>query len=127
MSPTVKITALLATPFTVTVTGPVIAYAGTATTMVLLLQVFGVAAMPLKVSVPAPWTAPKLRPLIVTTVPVGPEAGVSVFIVGAVMSSVAHFTAASNSAAPLALKLAAVVSVMNSATRREGASKPDMD
>ena len=43
---TVKVTLLLATPFTVTMTGPVVALLGTGTAMLEVLQDVGVAAMP---------------------------------------------------------------------------------
>lgn len=50
----VKGTALLARPLTVTTKLPVAAPAGTGTTMLVLLQLVGVAAIPLKVIVLAP-------------------------------------------------------------------------
>src|SRR5205085_2158834 len=115
---------LLATPLTVTTTGPVVANAGTATTIVRSLQLVGVAATPLKVTVLVPRVAPKLTPEMVTDVPAGPAVGVRLLMVGAVLVSVAHLTAASKSAPPLAVKLAAVVSDMNRAMRRAGASSP---
>jgi hypothetical protein len=51
---TLKVTPLLATPPTVTTTGPVVAPDGTGATMLVLLQLVGVAAVPLKVTVLAP-------------------------------------------------------------------------
>ena len=48
---TVNNTALLAAPFTVTTTLPVVAPAGTGTTMLAALQLVGVAAVPLNVTV----------------------------------------------------------------------------
>ena len=51
---TVKVTLLLASPPTVTTTGPVIAPAGTGTAMLLALQLVGVAVVPLKVTVLVP-------------------------------------------------------------------------
>ena len=51
---TVKLTALLATPPTVTTTLPVVAPLGTGTTMEAALQLVGVAAVPLKVTVLLP-------------------------------------------------------------------------
>ena len=48
---TVKLTPLLATPPTVTTTFPVVAPLGTGTTMLVALQLVGVAAVPLKVTV----------------------------------------------------------------------------
>jgi hypothetical protein len=49
--PTVKVTPLLADPPTVTMTAPVVAPAGTEATMVVALQLVGVAAVPLKLTV----------------------------------------------------------------------------
>ena len=51
---TVNATPLLATPPTVTTTGPVLAPAGTEATMLVSLQLLGVAAVPLKMTVHAP-------------------------------------------------------------------------
>jgi hypothetical protein len=48
---TVKVTPLLAWPLTVTTTGPVVALAGTGTAILPALQLVGVAAVPLKVTV----------------------------------------------------------------------------
>jgi hypothetical protein len=73
---------LLATPPTVTTTLPVVAPAGTGTTMLLEDQVVGVAAVPLKVTVLVPWVAPKLLPLIVTAVATGPLDGERLVSVG---------------------------------------------
>ena len=72
---TVKVTPLLATSPTVTTTLPVVAPTGTVTVMEVSLQLVGVAAVPLKVTVLVPRVAPKPVPLIVTEVPSGPEAG----------------------------------------------------
>jgi hypothetical protein len=52
--PTVNVNALLATPPTVTTTAPVVAPLGTGTTMLLALQLVGVPAVPLKVTVLVP-------------------------------------------------------------------------
>src|SRR3954468_22120282 len=79
---TVKATALLAAPPTVTTTGPVVALAGTGTLMLFADHVLGVAATRLKVTVLVPTVAPKLLPLIVTVVPTAPLAGVSLVMVG---------------------------------------------
>jgi hypothetical protein len=46
---TVKATPLLATPLTVTTTSPLVAPVGTGTTMLVALQLVGVAAVPWKV------------------------------------------------------------------------------
>ena len=51
---TVKVTPLLARPPTVTTTGPVVAPAGTGATIDVLLQLVGVAAVPLNVTVLVP-------------------------------------------------------------------------
>lgn len=51
---TVNDTPALATPLTVTITFPVVAPAGTGTTMEVALQLAGVAGVPLKVTVLAP-------------------------------------------------------------------------
>jgi hypothetical protein len=51
---TVKDVPALATPFTVTTTGPVVAPAGTGTTIAVPLQLVGVAAVPLNVTVLVP-------------------------------------------------------------------------
>jgi hypothetical protein len=62
---------------------PVVAPAGTVTAMLVLLQVVAVAAVPLKVTVLPPCVAPKFVPVIVTGVPMVPEVGLRVLIVGA--------------------------------------------
>jgi hypothetical protein len=74
--------ALLARPPTVTTTLPVVAPAGTGTTMLPADQVVGVAAMPLNVTVLVPWVEPKLLPPIVTTVATGPLDGERLVNVG---------------------------------------------
>src|ERR1035437_29792 len=81
---TVKDTPLLARPPTVTTTLPLVAPAGTGTTMLVADQVVGVVVMPLKVTVLVPCVAPKLAPAIVTDVATGPLAGASVVMVGGV-------------------------------------------
>jgi hypothetical protein len=70
---TVKLTALLATPPTVTTTLPVVAPLGTGTTMEAALQLVGVAAVPLNVTVLLPRVAAKPLPEMVTEVPTGPD------------------------------------------------------
>jgi hypothetical protein len=70
----------------VTTTLPVEAPAGTWTTMLLADQVVGVAEVPLKVIVLAPWVAPKLLPLIVTGVATGPLDGDRLVSVGATVT-----------------------------------------
>jgi hypothetical protein len=51
---TVKLAPLLATPFTVTTTLPLAAPEGTGATMLVALQLVGVAVVPLKVTVLLP-------------------------------------------------------------------------
>ncbi len=70
---TVKVTPLLATPPTVTTTFPVVAPLGTGTVMLVALQLVGVPAVPLNVTVLVPWVAPKFVPVIATEVPTGPD------------------------------------------------------
>ena len=73
---TVKVTPLLATPPTVTTTGPVLVPLGTEATMVVAFQVWIVfAGVPLNVTVLVPWLLPKFAPLMVTEVPASPKAG----------------------------------------------------
>lgn len=72
---TVKFTPLLAVPPTITTTFPVVAPDGTAATMLVALQLVGLAVTPLKVTVLDPCDGPKFDPLIVTDVPTGPEIG----------------------------------------------------
>jgi len=80
---TVNATALLACPPTVTRTLPLTAPLGTGTTMLLALQLVGVAATPPKLTVLVPCVAPKFAPLIVTDVPTGPEDGFRLVMLGA--------------------------------------------
>jgi hypothetical protein len=80
---TVKLTPLLAVPPTVTTTFPVVPPAGTGTTMLVALQVVGVAATPLNVTVLVPCVVPKLVPVIVTAAPISPEVGFKLVIAGA--------------------------------------------
>jgi hypothetical protein len=70
---TVKAMPLLDLPPTVTMMLPVVAPVGTGTTMVVALQLVGVAATPLNVTVLDPCVAPKFVPLMVTGVPAGPD------------------------------------------------------
>lgn len=72
---TVKRTPLLERAPTVTTTLPVVAPFGTGTTILVALQVVGVAAVPLKATVLVPCEPPKLLPVIVTEVPIAPEEG----------------------------------------------------
>src|SRR5438270_637699 len=63
---TVYGSALLVEPPTVTTTLPVVAPAGTGTTMLVADQVVGVALVPLNVTVLVPFAAPKFVPAMVT-------------------------------------------------------------
>jgi len=72
---TVKLTPLLATPPTVTTTFPVVAPAGTGATMLVALQLVGVAVVPLNFTVLVPCVAPKFAPMIVTELCTAPEVG----------------------------------------------------
>src|SRR6266480_4022116 len=70
---TVKAAPLLATPFTFTTTFPVVAPEGTGTLMLVALQLVGVVAVPLNVTVLEPCVDPKFVPVIVTGVPTAPD------------------------------------------------------
>ena len=73
---TVKLTPLLTVPLPeVTTILPLFVSAETGATIDVLLQLVMLAAVPLNVTDPVPWVAPKLLPLIVTAVPAGPETG----------------------------------------------------
>jgi len=83
---TVKVAELLVpAPGTETTTGiaPNATPLGTVATMLVLLQVVAVAEMPPKVTVLVPCVAPKPVPAIVTDVPIGPDEGVRLVMVGA--------------------------------------------
>ena len=77
---------MLARPPTVTTTLPVVAPAGTGTTMLVADQLVGVAAVPLNLTVLVPCVAPKLVPVIVTAVPTGPLVGDRLVSVGATVT-----------------------------------------
>ncbi len=79
---TVNVSALLASPATVTTTLPLVAPAGTGTAMLLADHVVGVAAVPLNVTVLVPLLAPNPVPLIVTAVATGPVVGDRLVSVG---------------------------------------------
>jgi hypothetical protein len=85
---TVKLIPLLATPPTVTTTLPVVAPAGTGVAMLVALQLTAVAAIPLKVTVLEPCAAPKFAPVIVTAVPMTPEVGFKLVMLGPSMVTV---------------------------------------
>jgi len=78
----VKLVPLLASPPTVTTTGPVVAPDGTGATTLVSDQLVGVAAVPLNVTELLPWVAPKLEPLIVTNAAIEPEEGERLLILG---------------------------------------------
>ena len=79
---------LLATPPTVTTTFPVVAPAGTGTSILVALQAEGAASVPLKVTVLVPCVAPKFVPVMVTVDPIGPCGMLSVEMLGAVLITV---------------------------------------
>jgi len=86
---TVKGSALLAVPPTVTTTLPVVAPDGTAAMIVVLLQLVTVVAPnPLKVTVLSPCEDPKLAPEIVTSVLKVPLVGLIEVMLGAAGASV---------------------------------------
>src|SRR5207253_1915167 len=70
---TVKLTPLLAARPTAATTFPVVAADGTGTSMLVALQLVGVPAAPLNVTVLEPCVAPKFVPVMVTGVPSAPE------------------------------------------------------
>src|SRR4051812_14068931 len=72
---TVNGTPALASVPTVTTTWPVVAPAGTGTTMLVADQLVGVAAVPLKVTPLVPCVAPNALPAIVTALPAAPLVG----------------------------------------------------
>jgi hypothetical protein len=80
---TVKFTPLLATPPTVTTTFPVVAPAGTGVTMLVALQLVGVAVIPLNFTVLVPCVAPKFAPVTVTEAPSTPDVGLRLVMLGA--------------------------------------------
>jgi hypothetical protein len=61
---------------------PFVAPLGTGATMLVALQLVGVAIIPLNVTVLVPWDAPKLVPVIVTDVPTGPVIGLILLMLG---------------------------------------------
>lgn len=70
---TVNGIALLATPPTFITTLPEVAVAGTGTVIRVLLQLVGVAGVPLNVTALVPWVAPKLLPLMFIDKPTPPD------------------------------------------------------
>src|SRR2546428_8146833 len=71
---------------------PVVAAAGTGTTMLVATHVVGVAVVPLKVMVLVPLVAPKLVPVIVTDAATGPLAGARLVMLGGVVVVVVTVT-----------------------------------
>jgi hypothetical protein len=90
---TVKFTPLLATPPTVTTTFPVVAPAGTSTTMLVAVQLVAVTAIPLNFTVLVPCVAPKFAPVMVTAAPTAPDVGLRLVMLGAALVT-AKFTPA---------------------------------
>lgn len=78
----VKATPLLAAPFTVTTTFPVVAPFGTTTEALELVQPKIVAGVPLNVTVLEPSDGPKLVPVMNTEEPTGPEVGLKEVMLG---------------------------------------------
>src|SRR5258708_2749852 len=72
---TEKRTPLLSAPATWTTTFPLVAPLGTGTTMLVELQVRGVAVVPLNLTLLPPWVEPKFTPVIVTSVSMSPDVG----------------------------------------------------
>src|SRR5260370_19431177 len=72
---TVKLIPLLATPDTVTTTLPVVAPAGTGATMLVALQLVGVASVPLNCTVFVHWDAAKYVQVMVEYVRAAAEVG----------------------------------------------------
>lgn len=71
---TSKFIRLLMTPFTVTVTGPIIAPVGTVATMDVAVHLEDIAGVSLKAAVLLPSISPKFLLAIVTESPIVPEA-----------------------------------------------------
>ena len=78
---------MLACPPTVTTTGPVVAPLGTGATMLVALQLLGVAVTPLNWTVLLPWVERKSFPVMVIEAPVGPEVEERPLILGAGVGS----------------------------------------
>jgi hypothetical protein len=83
---TVKFTPALATPETVTTTFPVVAPAGTGTTIFVLPQLVVVPVTPLNVIVLLPCVAPKFVPVTVTNAPTAPPVGDKLVMPGAALA-----------------------------------------
>jgi hypothetical protein len=84
---TVNETPLLANPFAVMTTFPVVAPVGTVATIDVALQLpIVVAAVPLKLTEPLPCVEPKFAPVIVTGAPTGAEVGETLVMLGATIT-----------------------------------------
>jgi hypothetical protein len=81
---TVKVIPLLTTPATTTVTGPLVAPAGTTAVMVDALQLATDATVPLKRTVLEPCVLPKPVPVIVIVLPTPPDVGFTELTIGCV-------------------------------------------
>jgi hypothetical protein len=79
---TVNAAPALGTPFTVTTTLPDVAPCGTGAAIELALQLVGVAAVPLNVTVLDPWLAPKFEPVMTTGAPRAAEDGETLVMIG---------------------------------------------
>jgi hypothetical protein len=79
----VKVIPLLVRPSTTTVTGPVLALAGTGTAILALPQLVGAATTPLNKTALVPCVAPKLFPVIVMGLPGTPDVEDSPIMLGA--------------------------------------------
>jgi hypothetical protein len=79
---TVNDALLLFTPLAFTTTLPVVAPVGTVARIDVALQLVIVEAVPLNVTEPDPWLAPKLAPVIVTDAPTAPDVGETLVILG---------------------------------------------
>lgn len=87
---TVKLKLLLAKPPTMTTTGPVAAPDGTSTLMLVSAQPCMVATgVPLNVTVSPATNWPKFVPVMSTDVPIGPEVGFIIVMVGATVKGMA--------------------------------------
>lgn len=83
---TVNESPLLTWPWTVTVTGPVVAPVGTEAVILVADHAAVVAGVPLNATTLVPWEPPKFVPVNVTVAPVGPDVGVSEVSVGVGMT-----------------------------------------
>src|SRR6266581_4350190 len=82
---TVRLTPLLAMPPTVTTTLPVVVV-GTGAVMLVAVQFVGVTGMPLNVTVLVPCVVPKFVPAMVTEVPICPDVGFRLVMLGGIMT-----------------------------------------